>query len=315
MNKTPIQWTWAVGTDSKLIPNSGYTWNPLLGCRRISPGCGDARGGGCYAERLIGTRFSKNPKLPMYHDIARLTEKGEPRFTGNRRLLADRLDQPTRARKAGKVFVCDMGDLFFEGHPDEDIHRVLSVMERATHHIFLALTKRAARAAEILCDYFRATSPDGRTVEIPPHIWVGVSVEDQRRAEERIPHLLQVPARVRFLSVEPQLEAIEWGRFLNPGAVHPEWIIQGGESGPRARPFDLAWARSLRDQCRDAGVAYFLKQMGADPWDSTEPTPPEAAARGEEYQAPVVLNDSHGGDEAEWPADLRGCRAFPEVRP
>jgi protein gp37 len=212
----------------------------------------------------------------------------------------------------------------------------------------------------------RATVPCTRNrAGWPGNVWVGTSVGTQASAEERIPHLLRVPARVRFLSVEPQLEEVDLSEWIAPasccsqcgesypgivrdedapcghdlittwGAAQREryfsgeryanggpqardegpqiaWVIQGGESGPRARPFDLAWARSLRDQCKAAHVAYFLKQLGARPeadWKGWE--------TGQTYERGVVrLRDSHGGgDESEWPADLRGCRAFPEVHP
>jgi protein gp37 len=269
----------------------------------------------------------------MYHDIARLNDRGEPRFTGQHRFMPDRLDEPLRKRKGGKVFVCDMGDLFFEGHPDDDIRAVFNVMQRASHHTFQVLTKRTEQMADFVLDYFRFNAPEETEVgyQVPRNIWFGTSVEDQKRADERIPHLLRIPARVRFLSVEPQIEAIDvarylgalrcdgMGKLLRPGV---QFVIQGGESGHHARPFDLAWARSMRDECAAAGVPYFLKQLGANIVTDGISRPgerwPTAATRtledvGGRFR--VRLKDSHGGDPSEWPEDLRdGTRAFPEAR-
>ena len=374
MNWTSIQWTWATDSAGNLIPNSGSTWNPLLGCRRVLPGCS-----GCYAERLIATRMSKNPKLPMYHDLARLTDKGEPQFTGVRRMLVDRLDEPLRARKGRKVFVCDMGDLFFEGHPFEDIAAVFGVMAAAPRHTFQVLTKRAKRMAEFFA-WIEKRAEDGKALfpddsrewriwqllyvsarkagaEVPSHhggawplrnVWLGVSVEDQQRADERIPLLLQTPAAVRFLSCEPLLERVEIGHWLHlpPCPQHPgeraagwghlpcdcrphieahaaagrmgkvDWVIVGGESGTRARPFDLGWARAIVRQCHDAGVPVFVKQLGAKPCEDLRPTgnfrTHEGRRQFEMTASRVTILDSHGGDPLEWPEDLR-VREFPRL--
>lgn len=149
-----------------------------------------------------------------------------------------------------------------------------------------------------------------------PNVWIGVSTEDQRSADERIPHLLRVPVGkrgVRFLSVEPQIEDMEvtaaFGMYIDEHGNWRQghgvsWVIQGGESGPKARPFMQDWAYSLRDQCAAAGVAYFLKQYGANPQDTRR----DGAGT---YRIP--FHDSHGGNPAEWPEDLRNCRAFPGV--
>lgn len=322
MQASPIQWTNA-------------TWNPLLGCRRVSSGCLN-----CYAERLIATRMSKNPKLPMYHDIARLTEKREPRFTGNRKILPDRLDEPLRARKGRKIFVCDMGDLFFEGHPFRDIAAVWGVMAAAAQHTFQVLTKRpeqalafvewaerlgrsiGANAAEVCIIEAINFGADVDRVSHPwplPNVHVGVSVEDQPAADKRFTLLRQVPAAVRFLSCEPLLEDL--GRL---DLIGINWVIAGGESGPGARPCDLAWLRSLRDQCAAAGVPFFAKQLGAHVlWDGMSrpgehwPSSVRAVEHLDDVGARVVdnrwrmrLSDKHGGNPAEWPADLV-VREFP----
>lgn len=152
-----------------------------------------------------------------------------------------------------------------------------------------------------------------------PNVWLGTSCEDQQRADERIPWLLKCPAAIRFLSIEPQIGPIDfWNadrdglRGGMRGAIH--WMIQGGESGPNARPFDLRWARDIRDQCAIGRIAYFLKQLGAHP---VAEVPGMEATRGVNQRyfgsgwSHLKFNDSHGGDEAEWPSDLIGCREFP----
>lgn len=343
LNWTPIQWTWATGPDGQLIPMSGSTWNPILGCKEVSPGCAN-----CYSARLIGVRFSRNPSLPMYHDIATTGVNGHPHFTGARRMMTSRLDEPLRARKGRKVFVNDMGDLFFEGHPFEDIARVFAVMALAQQHTFQVLTKRPERAAEFLREWAAGgrhvwtaaqgiKMPRGQDKPAPgwplPNVWIGTSVEDQASADKRITHLLRVPAVVRFLSMEPLLGPVDLGKMLAckeclgegecnydlAGAwldcracggrgTGIDWAIVGGESGPRARPFDLAWARSLRDQCRAAGTAFFFKQAGANPRESIYK---DGAFR---HTANVSLDDPHGGDMSEWPYDLR-VREMPPAVP
>lgn len=335
--KTSIEWTDA-------------TWNPIRGCSRISPGCGGAKGvGGCYAE-AIAERFS-GPGQPY-------AERGRG-WTRKVSLLAEKLDTPLRWRRPRRIFVNSTSDLFHEGLPFEEIAAVFGVMAAAPQHTFQVLTKRSqrmrewfewvdsrfapsggapgarvhpfavcTRAAETLSAHPALTSeanykrrPVGGSLPWPvPNVWIGVSVEDQRRAEERIPHLLRVPAAVRFLSVEPQIEAIDLTPWLGtacrwlPSIDHSprtcsneahysrgvDWVIQGGESGRAPRPFDVAWMFSMQAQCKAAGVAWFPKQAGARPlYDGI----------------PVDMDDSHGGNEDEWPTALRGCRAFPEVRP
>lgn len=321
LNWTPIQWTWAMGPDGQLIPMSGSTWNPILGCKETSPGCAN-----CYSARLIGVRFSKNPSLPMYHDIATTGANGHPHFTGVRRMMPDRLDEPLRARRGRKIFVNDMGDLFFEGHPFEDIAQVFAVMALAQQHTFQVLTKRPERAAEFLREWAAGgrhvwtaaqgiKMPRGQSKPAPgwplPNVWIGTSVEN-RATLHRIDTLRTIPAAVRFLSVEPLIEDLG---TVDLTGIH--WVIVGGESGPGARPFDLAWARSLRDQCQSAGCAFFFKQAGARPRESIYARGASVMALGVEarvYQhtANVSLDDPHGGDLSELPFDLR-VREFPPV--
>ena len=327
MNKTSIQWTWEVGTDSKLIPDSGSTWNPLKGCRRKSPGCER-----CYAERLIATRLRR---LPMYQGLAAMTSHG-PRFTGEHRVDPYALDAPLRARRGRKIFVNDMGDLFYEGHTFEEIAGVYGIMAAAHWHTFQVLTKRIERAAEFYAwleaegrktgapnwrrgvherlffhmlalaggatlgpSRGRPETPEGWHDTWPlPNVWLGASVEDVPR-KARIDALRPIPAVVRFLSVEPQIEDLG---VVNLDGIH--WVICGGESGSGARPYDLRWPRSLRDQCAAAGTAFFMKQYGR--WPLVE----KREATEEERRAYLKLKDGHGGDPKEWHDDLR-VREFP----
>lgn len=276
-DKSKIQWTDA-------------TWNPITGCSVVSPGCTN-----CYAMKLAGTR--------MRHHWSRkgLTDdsKAGPVWNGEVRLNEEWLDQPLRWRKPRMVFVCAHGDLFHKSVPDEWIEDVFDVMNKAHWHRFQVLTKRPERMREFMS---HAPWP-------LPNVWLGVSVEDQQRADERIPHLLATPAAKRFVSYEPALgpvnfwsdanyplpgggtgSAFDWGNGVN-------WIIVGGESGPGARPFDIAWVRSTIEQCRAAGVSCFVKQLGQNPvhpWGGS-----------------IHLSNPKGDDMAEWPDDLR-VREMPD---
>lgn len=184
-----------------------------------------------------------------------------------------------------------------------------------------------------------------RTLSQPwplPNVWLGVSVEDQQRAEERLPKLLELPAALRFVSYEPALGPVDFSATsagdalsegdecdgndasceLCSGLGRINWLIVGGESGPSARPFDIAWARSAVTQCKDAGVAVFVKQLGARPLESrrnsveintrTKNAKLHLKIFEASYEGPLVLNDSKGGDMKEWPADLR-VREFPQL--
>lgn len=234
--QTAIQWTDA-------------TWNPVTGCTRVSKGCRN-----CYAERLTAARLNHHPRyegLALWHPIER-----EARWTGDVRLHEDLLDQPLHWRKPKMVFVCSMSDLFHPKVPFEFIDTVFATMCLADRHTFQVLTKRPGRMRQYLS---AGSGGAGRVADgcLPlPNVWLGTSVEDQAAVNEHVPLLQASPAVVRFLSCEPLLGAID---FLPTAGIH--WVICGGETGPGARPMNLDWARSIRDQCQAAGVPFFLKQL------------------------------------------------------
>lgn len=261
------------------------TWNPITGCSLVSEGCRH-----CYAARLAATRLRDHPSRA---GLARLNAKGEAKFTGEVRLNREWLDQPLRWRRPRRIFVCAHGDLFHENVPDEWIDRVFAVMALAPQHVFQVLTKRPERMRAYIaadrCDEINAEAAQFLPWDAMPeldvgplrNVWVGTSVEDQLTADARIPHLLATPAAVRFVSAEPLLGPVDldgiWGYSGSATAdqmdnwpVH--WIIVGGESGPGARPMHPDWARSLRDQCAAAGVAFFFKQWGE--WGPERPSSP-----------------------------------------
>jgi protein gp37 len=206
------------------------TWNPVRGCTKISPGCTH-----CYAE-TFAERFRGVPGHPY--------EQGF-----DLRLVPEKLADPLRWKKLRFIFVNSMSDLFHKDVPDDYVLDVVRVMQRADWHTYQVLTKRSERLRDLLHTKLRPFAD-------LPHVWWGVSVEDRRHGLSRIEHLRAAPARVRMLSVEPLLEDLG---ALNLDGI--AWVILGGESGHGARPLDLDWVRSVRDQCQRAGVAFFFKQM------------------------------------------------------
>ena len=204
------------------------TWNPTVGCTKVSPGCKN-----CYAEGMA--RRLKTMGLKGYENGFRLS------------LMPERLAEPLERRKPTVYFVNSMSDLFHEKVPFDYIARVFDAMERAHWHTFQVLTKRAERMAAFCADR-----------RVPPNVWLGVSVENKRHGVPRIGVLRGIDATIRFLSVEPLLEDV--GR-LDLTGIH--WVIVGGESGARARPMRAEWADNVRRQCLDADVAFFFKQWGA----------------------------------------------------
>jgi protein gp37 len=202
------------------------TWNPVTGCDKISPGCKH-----CYAERMAERLQAMGQ--PNYKDGFALT------------LQPQMLELPLRWRRPQTIFVNSMSDLFHKDVPLEYIQRVFEVMRAASWHRFQVLTKRADRLAAV-----------SNVLPWPKNVWMGVSVESAAYAP-RIDQLRTTNAAVRFLSLEPLLGPLS---DLNLSGI--DWVIVGGESGPRARPMDPAWVTDLRDQCGRAGVAFFFKQWG-----------------------------------------------------
>jgi protein gp37 len=244
--------------DKSAIEWTDATWNPIAGCSVISPGCKH-----CYAMTLA--RRLELMGQAKYAGLTTETKAGAV-FNGVVRFDGKALEQPGRWKRPRRILVNSMSDLFHKNVPDAWIDQVVAEMATTRWHTYQVLTKRAGRMRAYL-EGLR----DGRTIDLGagvmihlpkplPNVWWGVSVEDQARADERIPELMNTPAAIRFLSCEPLLEGIRIGRYLEDHDI--DWVIAGGESGHRARWMQPAWARSLRDQCNALGVPFFFKQWG-----------------------------------------------------
>jgi protein gp37 len=256
---TKIEWT-------------NVTWNPVVGCNKVSDGCKN-----CYAEVMHKRQRGMNP------------EKYSRPFLDGAFPHEASLELPLHWKKPRMVFVNSMSDLFHENVPFEFIDKVFAVMQKAEQHIFQILTKRPERALEYYQWQFH-NRPDRKCLR-PDNVWIGTSVENQKTADERIPYLLQIPAAVRWLSCEPLLGEVDlknikvnaditnYPNILNVfngwienntsegvGAISQtgkiKWVVCGGESGNGARPMHPDWARKLRDDCIAAGVPFFFKQWG-----------------------------------------------------
>jgi len=259
---TPIEWTDRV-------------WNPLRGCARVSEGFRN-----CYAER-VAWRFGSKPGTP-YHGLVQMTSQG-PKWTGKLQLVHTALNEPGFWKKPSRVFVNSMSDLFHEAVPDEFIEKVFVVIARHPQHTFQVLTKRPQRMHDIMVRWQSRGWMRAQDYGMPANVWLGVSVEDQAAADERIPLLLTTPAAVRWVSAEPLLGPVDFTNItaarprgveqwdalrrqyddeIGGGGPRVDWVVVGGESGPGARPMHPGWARSLRDQCEAAGVPFFFKQWG-----------------------------------------------------
>jgi protein gp37 len=216
--------------DQSAIEWTDATWNPVTGCTKISAGCDN-----CYAER-----FSERFRGVL----------GHPFETGfDLTLRPERLKQPLAWKRPRMIFVNSMSDLFHKEIPRQFIDQVFDTMELANWHTFQVLTKRSSLMRRYVNDRYAHRAA-------PPHIWLGVSVEDGTKLS-RVTHLRTANASVRFLSIEPLIGAI--GAFDLTG-IH--WVIVGGESGPRARSMNAEWVREVRDQCRASRVPFFFKQWG-----------------------------------------------------
>lgn len=286
------------------------TFNPWIGCAKVSAGCKN-----CYASVETFTRRERARGIELWGENAARHVTSDANW--KKPLAWNR-----EAAKAGvrrRVFCASLADVF-EDRPDlcAPRARLWCLIAETPHLDWLLLTKRPENASRLAGLAFADMDNDpGAWL---PNIWLGTTVEDQRRADERIPHLLRVPAAVRFLSCEPLLERVTlaphlplWGPVGRPGEMDIHWVICGGESGHHARPFDVAWLRSLRDECARRGVAFFAKQLGALPQDhGTGLDWPEGVSfrEGVGPGSRVVLRDPKGGDMSEWPADLR-VREFP----
>ena len=202
------------------------TWNPVTGCDKVSPGCAH-----CYAERMA----------------KRLKAMGQPNYARGFELTLQpqMLDLPLRWKRSKRIFVNSMSDMFHDDVPLPFIQQAFDVMRRAHWHQYQVLTKRSERLLEL-----------SAALQWQPHIWMGVSVENARFVH-RIDHLRATHAHVKFLSLEPLLGPLQKLDLRNI-----DWVIVGGESGPRARPMNPSWVSDIRDQCRDSGVAFFFKQWG-----------------------------------------------------
>jgi len=338
-----------MGKDTK-IAWCDDTFNPWVGCMKISEACKH-----CYAAVSTPARTSRAKGLELW---------GPPATTSRKRTSAANWKLPLRWNREAvetgvrrRVFCASLADVF-EAHPELDAIRadLWQLIEACAGLDWLLLTKRPENILRMVPPSWLASWPD--------HVWIGTTVESQASAEQRIPELLKVPARVRFLSMEPLLEAVSLegalsvydrngepsGPRCNPdGSPAISWVIVGGESGSGARPFDLAWARSIVRQCREAGVPVFVKQLGARPVDSARAAvhqpyiherslairttiyaadAPEIAAAREASRDPHILltkpqvqhplylrehfrfDDRAGADPVEWPADLR-VQEFP----
>ena len=303
--------------DGSKIEWTDATWNVVIGCDKVSPGCDH-----CYAIRTAH-RMQANPNPKIAAAYAGTEADGE--WTGQVNLVEDRLELPLSWTRPRRIFVNAQSDLFHKDVPDEFIARVWAVMGAAPQHTFQILTKRHGRMRSLLKSPsfhrlvgehleryadptrggFIPTGPwDGLSWWPLPNVWLGVSVEDQQRADLRIKVLRDTPAAVRWLSCEPLLGPVCLDAFHSsdghkPGAFAPceawppgiDWVVVGGESGPGSRPMHPDWARTLRDQCVAAGIPFLFKQAGSvlarewgcagkgtDPAEWPEPFPREYPA-------------------------------------
>jgi protein gp37 len=341
------------------------TWNPVTGCSKVSPGCAH-----CYAEgvakRFWATQYEPIDVVEYDPTICSNVNEKRPRQFTDVLTHADRLLEPLSWRKPARVFVNSMSDLFHEDVPFDFIAAVFGVMAAVPRHTYQILTKRPQRMRDWFewlatqeCDpwtecHWEALQRDDADERLHrqssgatqgmwplPNVWLGVSVENQHFADERIPLLLQTPAAVRFISAEPLLGPLALNAWLdgnpdcpvfdpdclsNDGECHDacepppiDWVIVGGESGPNARPFDIASARSVVSQCKAAGVPVFVKQVGAVPMLERFGREDKGAAHVravDDASHPgglvLKLKDRNGGDPTEWPEDIR-VRDFPTV--
>lgn len=267
------------------------TWNPIVGCSKVSEGCRN-----CYALTMADRL--KHMRVPHYEGITKRDRRGQVQWTGKVAMAPQHiLMKPLKRRKPTMYFVNSMSDLFHEHLSNRDIAAIFGIMAACPQHTFQVLTKRPERASDWFewlgkhayharhtmfphdtlawCARQRVGVAALEATGHPPvndgawplkNAWIGTSVESQD-VMDRVDHLTQVPAAIRFLSCEPLLSPLDLRDHLHL----VDWVIVGGESGPGARPVGLGWIRSIVDQCKAAGVACFVKQMGtASGWSRKE---------------------------------------------
>jgi protein gp37 len=308
------------------------TWNPIVGCSKISAGCAN-----CYAA--IAAKSARLQQFPQYQGI--------DKWDGTINFVESQLLKPLGWKKPKKIFVCSMSDLFHENVKFEWLDRIFAVIAIAHQHTYQILTKRPERMREyfsnknriylimnqvltILKKYWQHLRDCGDSiwqkvyatkeglgilafsteVKIPlPNVWLGVSVENQKAARDRIPVLLGIPAAKRFLSCEPLLEQVGLSEWLDSANnTKLDWVICGGESGSNSRKLDINWLRSLVAQCQLANVPVFVKQLGSY---CIEPNPENREAfrfYADSWQ--IKLKNKKGGDIDEFPLELK-VRQFP----
>lgn len=300
------------------------TWNPVVGCSLASPGCALCYAG-TMARRQVAMAAAAGRVSP-YADVVRVAEPGQKARTGAAAwngqvaFLPERLAEPLRWRNGARIFVNSMSDLFHERLSFDAIAAVFGVMASTPQHTFQVLTKRPARMlrflltarvlglSEVACDYLKAAGvplSDDAVRSPSSNIWLGVSVEDQPRADERLPLLAEVRAMGwhTFASVEPLI-----GRVAMPRAnlwESAEWVIIGGESGPHSRRCEADWIREVRHDAQAAGAAVFIKQLGLAFSDPLHGVAGAGLRVDSDAHVTRRLVNRKGADPAEWPEDLR----------
>lgn len=269
------------------------TWNFLAGCSKVSAGCQN-----CYAinmaHRLPAMANAleakgKNPgRLKHYKGLTQKTAHGVE-WSGTVTFIPEALQQPLKWKNPRKIFVNSMADCFHEDVPFGWLEQALAVISSTPQHTYQLLTKRPQRMLEFFAQ-IEGYKP-------LPNLWLGVTVEDQKAANERIPLLLKAPAAVRFLSCEPLLGVIEIAKWLDGGIP---WVICGGESGPSARLCNVDWIYSLVKQCKANGVACWVKQMGSNAYSPSNPM----------WDNGIT---GKGSNPSEWPDELQ-VQEFPEEK-
>lgn len=302
------------------------TWNPLAGCSKVSEGCRN-----CYAMKMAqriaaaaDARVAKGETCTARQEAYRLVTKRTndelatplPQWNNVVVPIPEALEEPYGWKQPRLVFVNSMSDLFHEDVPFKFIAEVFTTMAQTFQHTYQVLTKRPRRMLEFFAWNYQGMSrreAEADWLASWPNVWLGVSVENQEQADERIPLLLQVPAVVRFLSCEPLLGPIDLNSLpYSPDRMYRssiDWVIVGGESGHDARHCGTGWIRGIIEACKANGTACFVKQVGSRPVSRKIGEPLGDTSHGCDRW---TLIDRKGGDMSEWPEDLR-VREFPKA--